>query len=52
MLLRDQRDGGKVDPAALIALLGRLHEAGVDVIKTENLYTFDGKPGYSLGQGQ
>jgi isocitrate dehydrogenase len=27
-------------------------QAGVDVIKTENLYTFDGEPGYSLGQGQ
>ncbi len=24
----------------------------VDVIKSENLYDFDGKPGYSLGQGQ
>lgn len=25
---------------------------GIDVIKTENLYEFDGKKGYSLGQGQ
>ncbi len=25
---------------------------GVDVIKTENLYEFDGVRGYSLGQGQ
>ena len=24
----------------------------IDVIKTENLYAFDGKPAYSLGQGQ
>ncbi len=46
------RADAQVDAAALIALLGRLHDAGVDVIKTENLYTFDGMPGYSLGQGQ
>jgi isocitrate dehydrogenase len=25
---------------------------GIDIIKTENLYTFDGQRGYSLGQGQ
>jgi len=25
---------------------------GIDTIKTENLYEFDGKSGYSLGQGQ
>ncbi len=25
---------------------------GIDVIKTENLYEFDGVKGYSLGQGQ
>lgn len=24
----------------------------LEIIKTENLYTFDGKPGYSMGQGQ
>lgn len=24
----------------------------VDIIKTENVYTFDGKRGYFLGQGQ
>ncbi|PZA07366.1 MULTISPECIES: NADP-dependent isocitrate dehydrogenase [unclassified Meiothermus] len=36
----------------VVALLGRLAEAGLDFIKTEHLYTFDGKPGYSLGQGQ
>ena len=27
-------------------------EEGIDVIKTENLYEFDGVRGYSLGQGQ
>lgn len=33
-------------------LLLRLCDTKLDVIKTENLCTFDGKPGYSLGQGQ
>ena len=25
---------------------------GLDLIKMENLYVFDGKPGFSLGQGE
>jgi isocitrate dehydrogenase len=41
-----------VRPKAVLALLERVIDAGYDVIKTENLYTFDGQPGYSLGQGQ
>ncbi|HBK82352.1 MAG TPA: NADP-dependent isocitrate dehydrogenase [Flavobacterium sp.] len=36
----------------IITLLTRALDAKIDVIKTENLYEFDGKPGYSLGQGQ
>jgi isocitrate dehydrogenase len=38
--------------AALAGLLARVAEAGLDFIKTENLYTFDGERGYSLGQGE
>jgi isocitrate dehydrogenase len=37
---------------SILALLNSINKAGFDIIKTENLYTFDGKPGYSLGQGQ
>ncbi|GAB4399990.1 MAG: NADP-dependent isocitrate dehydrogenase [Anaerolineales bacterium] len=37
---------------AVLRLLGKLHEAGYEVIKTEHLYTFDGQPGFSLGQGE
>ncbi|MGP1275343.1 MAG: NADP-dependent isocitrate dehydrogenase [Caulobacterales bacterium] len=33
-------------------LMVRLAREGVDFIKTEQLYNFDGEPGYSLGQGQ
>jgi isocitrate dehydrogenase len=36
----------------IASLLQRFAEAGFDVIKTENLYTFDGKPGYSSIQGE
>jgi isocitrate dehydrogenase len=36
----------------VIGLLQCVEEAGLDFIKTEHLYTFDGVPGYSLGQGQ
>ena len=36
----------------IIELLGRVADAGFDFIKTEHLCTFDGEPGYSMGQGQ
>lgn len=32
--------------------LASIHAAGFEFIKTENLYYFSGKPGYSLAQGQ
>lgn len=41
-----------VDAIEVVKLLEAAVEAGVDVIKTENLYDFDGQRGYSLGQGQ
>ena len=44
--------GETVEPAQVVALQGRLVEAGFDVIKTENLYTFDGQRAYSLAQGE
>jgi isocitrate dehydrogenase len=37
--------------ADVVSLLGNLVSAGFDVIKTENLYTFDGVPGYSQVPG-
>ena len=36
----------------IITLLAKALDAKIDVVKTENLYEFDGKLGYSLGQGQ
>jgi isocitrate dehydrogenase len=36
----------------VIQLLEQFRAAGFDFIKTEHLYSFDGTPGYSLGQGE
>lgn len=36
-----------VKSTQITALLQHLAEAGLDVIQTQNLYTFDGKPGFS-----
>jgi isocitrate dehydrogenase len=46
------KNGGVTNPAVIWMLLKSLAESGLDVIKTENLYLFDGERGYSLGQGQ
>ena len=46
-------DGKAPTSHAVIArLLQRFADAQIDFIKTEHLCTFDGEPGYSLGQGQ
>lgn len=44
------KDGAKIDHREVLALLGRINEAGLDFVKTEQLYDFDGKPGYSVSQ--
>jgi isocitrate dehydrogenase len=41
-----------IQHAQIVALLQRIAEAGLDFIKIENLYDFDGAPGYSLSQGE
>jgi len=43
---------GKATRADIVALLGRLDEAGFEWIKLDNLYLFDGQRAYSLDQGQ
>ncbi len=43
---------GSATPQGIAALLLRLHAAGLDAVKTENLYTFDGVAGYSQAQGE
>jgi isocitrate dehydrogenase len=36
----------------LIELMANLNKGQLDIIKSENLYSFDGKQAYSMGQGQ
>jgi isocitrate dehydrogenase len=43
---------GTISQRDIVSLLSALTEAGLDVIKTENLCTFDGERGFALGQGQ
>lgn len=43
---------GTVTPSAVRDLLSRIEAAGLEWVKVENLYRFDGQPVYSLGQGQ
>ena len=38
-------------PEAL-SLMESITANGLEIIKTENLYTYDGQPGYSMGQGE
>lgn len=45
-------DYKEVSYERVMNLLSSLHTKGFDVIKTENLYEFDGKRGFSLGQGE
>jgi isocitrate dehydrogenase len=46
------KSGKQLNKAMVAELMSRLAQQGTDFIKTEHLYTFDGEPGYSLGQGQ
>ncbi|HUE03610.1 MAG TPA: NADP-dependent isocitrate dehydrogenase [Bryobacteraceae bacterium] len=36
----------------IVSLLGRIAETGMEIVKTENLRNYDGKPGYTLAQGE
>jgi isocitrate dehydrogenase len=45
-------NGKPAEKGSIPALLSQALKDNIDVIKTENLYEFDGVKGYSLGQGQ
>jgi isocitrate dehydrogenase len=45
-------NGAPADKSSILRLMSQAIEEKIDVIKTENLYEFDGVKGYSLGQGQ
>jgi isocitrate dehydrogenase len=44
--------GHSVTKQQIVDLLAKAIEADLDTIKTENLYAFNGKPAFSMGQGQ
>jgi len=43
---------GAVTAKQTVALLNRVLDQGVEIVKTETLRNFDGQPGYTLAQGQ
>ena len=45
-------EGKTINKSTIAQLLSDAIEQNIDTIKTENLYNFDGKSGFSLGQGQ
>jgi len=45
-------DGKTISKPDIIQLLSQAISYNIDTIKTENLYEFDGRSGFSLGQGQ
>ena len=45
-------EGETMTKLTILRLLSIAETIGIDTIKTENLYTFEGKAAYSLGQGQ
>lgn len=48
----DPETGESLPHSEIIALLDRVNQSGVEFIKTEGLYFFDGKPAFQMGQGQ
>jgi isocitrate dehydrogenase len=47
-----KKDGKEIEAMDLVDLQRAITGSSLDIIKTENLYCFDGERGYSLGQGQ
>ena len=47
-----EKESGPVTHTQIVGLLDRLQKAGLDFIKIENLYTFDGQKGFVASQGE
>ena len=45
-------NGSVITKQSIVSILNSAIQSNIDVIKTENLYAFNGKAAYSLGQGQ
>lgn len=50
--IKKDSDRKVISHKEVLELLNRVHEAGIDFIKTEHLYSFGGERGFSLGQGE
>jgi isocitrate dehydrogenase len=48
----DVKQAKPIQHSDILALMSGMDKLKLDVIKTENLYTFDGQPGFTLAQGQ
>ena len=48
----EANNNDKFTPADIIFILSEANKNNIDIIKTENLYSFGGLKAYSLGQGQ
>jgi isocitrate dehydrogenase len=47
-----ENENAPVTHQQIVSLLDRIQKSGLDFIKTENLYTFDGKKGFVASQGE
>ena len=45
-------DNATMTHKEVLTLMAAIHKLGLDFIKTEQMYTFDGERGYSLAQGE
>jgi len=50
--ISSEGNGKPISPGQIVKVLEAILKEDIDFIKTENLYTFDGELGYSLGQGE
>lgn len=48
----DLKNLSSVSYSEVLHLLEQINQLGLEVVKTENLYTFDGELGFTLAQGQ
>ena len=46
------KNASVIDKSEIVKLLSKAIDLNIDTIKTENLYAFEGKSAFSLGQGQ
>jgi len=48
----DESEDPTLENQNIVELMTAIGAASLDIVKTENLYLFDGERGYTLGQGE